>query len=75
MEEMRLLVYKCRLCGEVYANAGGLFDFPEAVVELCKEKSNVVGLTGIHMCKNESLGVSDLLGLVPEKEWRNAWDK
>lgn len=48
---------------------------PEAVVELCKEKSNVVGLTGIHMCKNESLGISDLLGLVPEKEWRNARDK
>lgn len=69
MKKMKLLVYKCRLCGEVYANLAGAFDVSEAAVELCKEKSNVAGLTGIHMCKDESLGVSDLLGIVPEKEW------
>lgn len=69
MREMNLLVYKCRLCGGIYANAGGLFDFSEAAMELCKNKSNTVRLTGIHMCENGSLGVSDLLGLVPEREW------
>lgn len=55
MREMYLLVYKCRLCGKVYTNAGGLFDFTKVA-------------TGIHNCKNGHLGVSDLQGLVPEKE-------
>lgn len=69
MREMKLLVYKCRLCGEVYADSGGALDFTEAVVELCKNRSNAAGLTDVHICKNGFLGVSDLQGLVPEKEW------
>lgn len=75
MKETKLFVYKCRLCGKVHADVGGLFDFTEAATELSKEKSNIMGLTRLHNCKDGSIGVSDLQGIVSGKAWCNCSDQ
>lgn len=68
MKELYLSQYKCRLCGEIYSISDGLFDLSEAAIEVWVKRSNIMSLTGTHICKNGAIGVSDLQGLVPKKE-------
>lgn len=75
MKEQYVSIYKCRVCGEVYGVLSGIFTSSEALVELSKLRSTTAGLTGLHNCAENVVGISDLQGFSAKKEDENARNK
>ena len=68
MDDAGFLIYKCRMCGETIVD----LRVPDVNVALAHIRNSkelpwegaVATMTGIHMCKENRIGVTDFIGVV-----------